>query len=68
MLYDGRFKLVLYHGQEIGELYDLEQDPCEFDNLWGQPGAASVQADLTKQLFDAVMLATDPGQPRIGRY
>jgi arylsulfatase A-like enzyme len=68
MLYNGRFKLVLYHGHEIGELYDLEQDPDEYENLWGQPGIASLQAKLTKQLFDAVMLATDPGQPRVGRF
>ena len=68
MLYDGRYKLVLYHGHPVGELYDLERDPGEFDNLWGRPGAAALQANLTRQLFDAVMLATDPGQPRIGRY
>jgi hypothetical protein len=59
---------VLYHGHEIGELYDLEQDPDEYDNLWGRPEVAALQAELTKQLFDAVMLATDPGQPRIGRF
>jgi arylsulfatase A-like enzyme len=68
MLYDGRFKLVLYHGHEVGELYDLDQDPDEYENLWGQPYAAALQAGLTRQLFDAVMLATDPGQPRVGRY
>jgi arylsulfatase A-like enzyme len=68
MLYDGRYKLVTYHGHGIGELYDLDQDPCEFENLWGRHGTAALQAHLTKQLFDAVMLATDPGQPRVGRY
>jgi hypothetical protein len=68
MLFDGRFKLVLYHGHAMGELYDLQHDPCEFDNLWNQSAAASLRARLTEQLFDAVMLATDPGQPRIGHY
>jgi len=68
MLRNDRFKLVLYHGHEIGELYDLEQDPHEYQNLWGRPEVAALQAELTKQLFDAVMLATDPGQPRIGRF
>jgi arylsulfatase A-like enzyme len=68
MLRNDRFKLVLYHGHEIGELYDLERDPGEYENLWGRPEVASLQAELTKQLFDAVMLATDPGQPRIGRF
>jgi arylsulfatase A-like enzyme len=68
MLRNERFKLVLYHGREIGELYDLERDPDEYENLWGRPNVASLQAELTRQLFDAVMLATDPGQPRIGRF
>jgi arylsulfatase A-like enzyme len=68
MIYDGRYKLVVYHGHAVGELYDLEHDPDEFENLWDRPAAASLRADLTKRLFDAVMLATDPGQPRIGRY
>jgi len=68
MIFDGRHKLVVYHGHEIGELYDLEEDPKEFHNLWGHPDAQMLQLELTKRLFDAVMLATDEGQPRVGRY
>lgn len=34
MLRTERYKLVVYHGHEVGELYDLEQDPDEFHNLW----------------------------------
>ena len=30
----GRYKLVVYHRDELGELFDLENDPHEFDNLW----------------------------------
>jgi len=68
MIYDGRFKLVVYHGHEVGELYDLQDDPFEFHNLWTDPARQSLKLDLMKRLFDAVMLSTDPGQPRIGRY
>ena len=35
MYYDGRYKIVNYHGMEYGELYDHETDPEEFCNLWG---------------------------------
>jgi arylsulfatase len=66
MLRNERYKLVHYHGHPSGELYDLEKDPHEFDNLWDQPRHHSLRLELTKQLFDAVMLTTDPGQPRIG--
>jgi len=68
MIFDGRYKLVVYHGQDIGELYDLDEDPHEFHNLWGAPGTLALQRDLTRILFDALMLATDEGQPRVGRY
>ena len=68
MLFDGRHKLVVYHGQRVGELYDLQADPHEFVNLWDDPGARGRKCELMVRLFDATMLATDEGQPRVGRY
>ncbi len=65
MLRNERYKLVYYHGHAWGELYDLEKDPQEFQNLWNEPGHLALKMDLTRQLFDAVMLTTDPGQRRI---
>jgi hypothetical protein len=68
MIYDGRHKLVVYHGHSVGELYDLQQDPHEFDNLWDDPKLADTKDALTRLIFDAVMLATDDGQPRVGLF
>ena len=34
MIRDRRYKLAVYHGHPTGELFDLEQDPHEHDNLW----------------------------------
>ncbi|MBC7235930.1 MAG: sulfatase-like hydrolase/transferase [Chloroflexi bacterium] len=68
MIFDGRYKLVLYHGHEVGELYDLAADPHEFYNLWDEPDLERMRCRLMKQIFDAVMLVTDDGQPRVGRY
>jgi arylsulfatase A-like enzyme len=68
MIYDGRYKLVVYHGHEVGELYDLQNDPHEFHNLWDNPAHLPVKYEQMKRLFDALMLATDEGQPRTGRY
>ncbi|MCD6518904.1 MAG: sulfatase-like hydrolase/transferase [Anaerolineae bacterium] len=68
MIFDGRYKLVVYHGHEIGELYDLENDPNEFVNLWYDGAAQEQKNSLMKLLFDKIMLLTDPGQPRVGLY
>jgi len=68
MIFDGRHKLIVYHEQEMGELYDLEGDPCEFRNLWQDPGSQGVKLELMKKCLDAVALATDLGTPRMGYY
>jgi arylsulfatase len=68
MLRTDRYKLVVYHGHEVGELYDLEADPDEFHNLWDDPAMQEMKHGLIKQLFDAVMLAVDEGVERVGRY
>ena len=68
MLRNDRYKLVVYHGHEVGELYDLQEDPEEYVNLWDDAAMQDVKYALMKQLFDAVMLAVDEGIERVGRY
>ncbi len=66
MYRDARHKLVVYHGHGLGELYDLKEDPGEFDNLWDEPRAQLLLRDLMHRSFDASMLAMDQGPERIG--
>ena len=68
MYRDQRYKLVNYHGLEWGELYDLDQDPDETENLWEQPAAGALRAALTQRSFDATVAACDPGPAQIGRF
>jgi arylsulfatase len=54
-----RHRLTLYADTDWGELYDLTDDPLELDNLWAQPPAASLRADLTERLLREMMDAVD---------
>jgi arylsulfatase A-like enzyme len=65
MLRDERYKLVVYHGHELGELYDLQEDPGEFDNRWDDPAFAPVLWNLMKQSFDALAFAVDLGPKQV---
>ncbi len=44
------FRYTLYRDQEWGELYDLNTDPNETNNLWDDPEYASVRAELAERL------------------
>ena len=66
MYRDRRYKLSVYHGHGLGELYDLQNDPWEFDNLWEDPGSQELKHRLIQESFDShVLLTTDVGSRRI---
>jgi arylsulfatase len=43
-----------------GELYDLQRDPVELHNLYGQPQVAETERELMRQLMTTRMRAEDP--------
>jgi hypothetical protein len=61
-------KLAVYHGNDYGELYDLDNDPNEHDNLWENLDAQTLKIQLIKESFDASTIIHDPGSTRIGRF
>ena len=61
-------KIVVYHGTEPGELYDLSADPDEFHNLWDEPAAQSMKCRLLKDCFDASVFTLDPLPERRGPF
>jgi hypothetical protein len=61
MYFDGRYKLVVYEGQTIGELYDLESDPGEFVNLWDDPASSSLKSELVLRHFKAYLATCSAG-------
>ncbi len=59
-----RWRMSVYHGVDWGELYDLNEDPGEFRNLWDEADHAATRARLTEKLLrleiDAVDRAPHP--------
>jgi arylsulfatase A-like enzyme len=46
-----RHKLIEYYTEDgYAELFDLESDPLELQNLHGDPTYADIQAELTREL------------------
>ena len=68
MIRDHRYKLVAYHDRDIGELFDLEVDPGEFDNLWTDPAYADLRFTLLKRNFDALAHAVDIGTKQVTQF
>ncbi|WP_136689178.1 sulfatase family protein [Halorhabdus amylolytica] len=68
MLRTERYKLVRHHGPEDGELYDLERDPEERVNRWGDPDYTSVQQELVTRLTDRMARTVDPLPERRGHW
>ena len=62
-LVDDRWRISVYRGVPWGELYDLENDPNEMDNLWDDPASATTKLALTERLVQK-MLELSERSPR----
>ena len=61
MIRRGQYKYIYIHGHD-GQLFDLEADPGEWNNLAGHPGYREIEARLRKRLlgsFDPDAIARD---------
>lgn len=58
---DDRYKLVhFYNDIDTWELFDLETDPHEMNNVYGQPGTEQITKDMMLKLKNAQELYDDP--------
>ena len=54
------WKLIHYPGAPYGELYDLRNDPDEFENLWSAPRYGEKRREMEKLLLDRLCDSEDP--------
>lgn len=58
-----RYKLIhFYNDIDVWELYDLQKDPTEMHNIYGQPGTEDLVQDLKAQLAALQEQYNDPVQ------
>ena len=54
------YKMTIYAGEDYGELYELDSDPKELNNLWDEAGFARVRERLTAEFLNAYALQDNP--------
>lgn len=60
-----RYKITVYRDGSVGELFDLEADPGETNNLWADPGAAAVKSALLLEFAQACLESEPTPMPRL---
>jgi hypothetical protein len=63
-----RYKLVLDHTRSYGELYDLELDPNETNNLWSEQDYSEIKMEMLIRLSNRMAFTVDPLPLRRGRF
>lgn len=68
MLRTKQYKVCVYHGINDGELYDLEKDPGEFNNLWNDSDYSEIKQTMILENLDRTVFTMDPVPLRKGAY
>jgi len=62
---DRRYKITVYKNRDYGELFDLHEDPGEFNNLWKNEGSRGIKKRLLEALPQDSLTNEAPPMPRI---
>ncbi|HEX7066347.1 MAG TPA: sulfatase/phosphatase domain-containing protein, partial [Bacillales bacterium] len=60
-----RYKITIYYNQTYGELFDLEEDPHEVNNLWENPAYRDLKESLLLKYIWAELGKEPMWMPRI---
>ena len=60
-----RYKMTVHYNHEYGELYDLEKDPGEHENLWDKPEHQDLKRDILLKFIHGEMAKALLPMPRI---
>jgi arylsulfatase A-like enzyme len=60
MVRSRQHKIVVAHGTGGGELYDLDLDPRETDNLWDSADCTAIKLEMQERVMDRMAWTVDP--------
>ena len=60
-----RYKISVYYNREYGELFDLQEDPGELYNLWGDSEHQELKKELLLKFLHAEMGKEPIPMPRV---
>lgn len=60
-----RYKLTVYYNRPYGELFDLQEDPGEINNLWDNPSYSDLKMKLLLEFLHGEMGKEPLWMPRI---
>lgn len=60
-----RYKVTVHFNQDHGELYDLQDDPGEYVNMWDNPEHQALKQDLLLKFIHGEMAKAPLPMPRI---
>lgn len=60
-----RYKITVYYNQTYGEIFDLEKDPGEYNNLWDHPDYQDLKQELLLKYIWAELGKESMPMPRI---
>jgi uncharacterized sulfatase len=60
-----RYKITVYRNKNYGELFDLEEDPGELNNLWDSESHKEIKSDLLLKFLHARMETEPMWMPRV---
>lgn len=60
-----RYKITIYQANNEGEIFDLQEDPGELNNLWDSPSAQELKTRLLHEFMQATMSCEPMRMPRI---
>jgi arylsulfatase len=63
-----RYRLTWYGGQSYGELFDLQEDPDELYNLWGDAGRRRLRDELAARLLEEAIMSDSRLPRRLSIY